>query len=124
MHAPTLSKRQLQLVRGIPMTVENQPFVAVPLTILKELLRRPAPDVGAEGIPAGSVDARSFARSALAATLKRARNAASMTQADLAKKMRISQARVSQVEHGLEPVSVAFVKRWLKGCGLPEDWNG
>jgi DNA-binding XRE family transcriptional regulator len=56
-------------------------------------------------VPARSVDARAFARQTLAGTLKRARNAAGMTQADLAKTMRISQARVSQVEHGLEPVS-------------------
>jgi DNA-binding XRE family transcriptional regulator len=123
MNASTLSKRDLRAVQGIPMTWEDQPFVAVPLTILKDLLKRPAPGVPSSAVPVGSVDARAFARRAIAGTLKKARATAGLTQADLAKAMRISQARVSQAENGTEPVSVAFVKRWLKACNLPEGWK-
>jgi len=123
MHTPTLSKRDLRTVRGIPMIWEDQPFVAVPLSILKDLLKRPSAPPQPSGVPIGSVDARAFARTALADTLKKARSSVGMTQAGLAAAMRVSQARISQTESGAEPVSAVFVKRWLKACGLPEDWK-
>ena len=124
MHNPSLPKRDLKAIRGIPMTLEDKPFVAVPLPILKDLLKGAIPFASAAGVPVGSIDARAFARHTLANNLKKARHQAQMTQVDIAKAMRVSQARISQVESGVEPVSVTFVKRWLKACGLPEDWKG
>jgi transcriptional regulator with XRE-family HTH domain len=62
-------------------------------------------------------------REAIAADLRTARTEAKLTQGQLAERMGLSQTRVSMAESGAEKVSLAFVKRWLGACGLPEDWQ-
>ncbi len=120
MSTATMPKRDLKALHGIPMSIEGEPFVAVPLAILKGLLK---PALVANDIPEGSVEAIPFMRAALARNLKAARLEVALTQDQLAGRMKVTQPRISQAEGGLEPVSVAFTKRWLKACGLPEGWK-
>jgi hypothetical protein len=73
--------------------------------------------------PPHTVDAIDFARQALGVDLRAARDAAELTQAELAKKMRKSQTMVSQAESGLVSVGERYVAAVLKACGLPKDWK-
>lgn len=124
MRVESIPKHELKAIRGIPMSIENRPFVAVPVDVLRVLLAASAaagPVLSA--IPPGSVEAGPFMRNMIAEDLRAARGEAKLTQGDLALKMKVSQTRVSMAESGAEKVSLAFVKRWLKACGLPEDWK-
>jgi ribosome-binding protein aMBF1 (putative translation factor) len=75
------------------------------------------------GVPKGAVDAHEFMRTALATTLRKAREHAKLTQADLAERMGKSQTMVSQAESGAARVSERYVRAVLEACGLPEDWK-
>lgn len=75
------------------------------------------------GIPPRSVDAREYVRASLAASLRAARKQAKLTQADLAKRMGVSQPMVSGAEGGSVRVSERYVRNVLEACGLPEDWS-
>jgi hypothetical protein len=120
--AGTLSKRSLKELQGIPMTIADRAFVAVPVEVLQNLLRAPR-SVPSKEVPPGSVEALAFAGEAIARHLKAARRTAGLTQGEIAARMGISQTRVSLGERGAVPVSTVFVKRWLSACGLPEDWR-
>jgi ribosome-binding protein aMBF1 (putative translation factor) len=76
------------------------------------------------GIPAGSVDAVEYTMSSIARTLRKAREHAGLSQNELAKKIRKSQAAVSSAEGGKMRVTDAYIKAVLKACKLPPDWAG
>ena len=76
------------------------------------------------GIPPGSVDALEYTLRSIASDLRKAREEASLTQTELAKKLKVSQPMVSGAESGRVRVSERYVRNVLKACGLPEDWNG
>jgi DNA-binding XRE family transcriptional regulator len=60
---------------------------------------------------------------ATAALLKAARMQAGLTQAELARKIKLSQTMVSIAERGLAPILRHHVDHVLKACGLPRDWR-
>jgi DNA-binding XRE family transcriptional regulator len=68
-------------------------------------------------------DARSVVRARLGSNLRQARKTASLTQAELAERLGISQAMVSAAEAGRQRVAERYVARVLKACGLPKDWS-
>jgi len=74
--------------------------------------------------PDGAVDAHAFLRGSIATDLRAAREAAKLTQAELAERMGKSQTMVSQAESGSARVSERYVRNVLKACGLPDDWSG
>ncbi len=76
------------------------------------------------GLPAGAVDAHAFVRGSIASDLRAAREAAGLTQAELAEKLGKSQTMVSQAESGAARVSERYVRTVLKACRLPADWTG
>jgi ribosome-binding protein aMBF1 (putative translation factor) len=59
----------------------------------------------------------------LGRNLKAAREHAGFTQAELAAKLKKSQATVSGSESGKIRVSEKYVAKLLKVCGLPSDWK-
>ena len=71
----------------------------------------------------GYVDALLFSRQAIAKDLRVARETAGLTQVELAKKLKRSQAFVSGAESGNSRVGARYVESVLKACGLPEDWK-
>lgn len=75
------------------------------------------------GIPAGAVDAVAFGMKTLGRSLRSAREAAGLTQVDLAKRLRRSQAMISSAESGTVRVGRRYVLAVLAACGLPEDWQ-
>ena len=77
-----------------------------------------------DALPEGTVDAHALIRSSIGADLRAAREAAGMTQSELAQRMGKSQTLVSQAESGDARVSERYVRSVLKACGLPADWNG
>jgi DNA-binding XRE family transcriptional regulator len=72
----------------------------------------------------GTVEAHAFVRRSVASDLRAARQAAGLTQAELAEKMGKSQTMVSQAESGAARVSERYVRTVLKACRLPADWTG
>jgi len=50
--------------------------------------------------------------------------AAGLTQVELSKRLKKSQAFVSGAESGASRVGERYVLAVLKACGLPEDWKG
>jgi len=75
------------------------------------------------GVPDGSVDAVAFARESIGRDLRAARERAGFTQAELAKRLRRSQAMVSAAENGGMRVGERYVKAVLRACGLDEEKN-
>jgi transcriptional regulator with XRE-family HTH domain len=69
-----------------------------------------------------SDDAIAYGRASLAQDLLAARKAAELTQAELARRLRISQPLVSQAEQGKVKVGERYVASVLKACGLPSNW--
>jgi transcriptional regulator with XRE-family HTH domain len=70
------------------------------------------------------VDAVEFARTSIANDLRAMREAAGLTQVELAKKLKKSQAFVSGAESGSSRVGERYVLAVMAACGLPEDWKG
>jgi len=99
---------------AIPLTIHGEEFVVIPKADYDRL----------RGLPDGSVDAVEFARVSIAMDLKAMREAAGLTQVELAKKMKRSQAFVSGAENGTSRVGERYVLAVLNACGLPEDWKG
>mgnify|MGYP003513477217 FL=1 len=75
------------------------------------------------GVPADAVDAVAFGMQSLGRSLRLAREAAGLTQAELAKKLRRSQSMVSSAETGTVRVGQRYAAAVLRACGLPEDWK-
>jgi transcriptional regulator with XRE-family HTH domain len=74
----------------------------------------------------GSADANGTMSRGTAAAKRRlweARQAARLTQAQLAKRLGRSQAMVSQAESGTSRVSERYVSKVLDACGLQQDWG-
>jgi ribosome-binding protein aMBF1 (putative translation factor) len=67
-------------------------------------------------------DARKVVRGNLGASLLEARKKAGLSQAALAKKLRVTQSMVSQAESGHVRIGERYVAKVLKACGLPKDW--
>jgi ribosome-binding protein aMBF1 (putative translation factor) len=94
------------------LTFHGQEFVVLPKSeYLRLLPRAPALE-----------DARQVVREDLGASLVAARKKAGLSQAELAKKLRVTQSMVSQAESGTVRIGEKYVAKVLKACGLPKDW--
>ena len=67
--------------------------------------------------------ARKTVRGAIGQDLRKAREAAGLTQAELAGRLNKSQAMVSGAENGTVKTGWPYARSVLKACGLPEDWK-
>lgn len=94
--------------------IQNQEYVILPRREFERL---------AGGVDGGAVDAVPYMIQSIARALRAARQSAGLTQAELAKKLRKSQAMVSAAETGRVQVGERFVKAVLRACGLPADWR-
>lgn len=91
---------------AIPMTIGGAEYVAIPKADYQELIGEPDAEMATT-----------------AALLRAARAQAGLTQADLAGKLKVGQAHVSNCEAGRERTGAKLVARWLKACRLPADWK-
>jgi ribosome-binding protein aMBF1 (putative translation factor) len=98
------------------LTVAGVEYVVIPKAEYLRLLDKQ--------VPMGAVDAREFVRQSLGVDLRAAREAAGLTQAELARRMSKSQTLISQAESGTARVSERYVRAVLAACGLPADWSG
>src|SRR5258708_36508589 len=71
----------------------------------------------------GAVDAVEYTRRSLGKSLRAAREAAGLTQAELASKLGKAQPMISGAESGTVRVGERHVAAVLKACGLPKDWK-
>lgn len=71
----------------------------------------------------GTVEAVAAVTWSLAVDLVAARVAAGITQVELARRLKKTQAMVSQAESGKMRVGERYVLAVLKACGLPPDWK-
>ena len=101
--------------RTTELTLDGKSYVILPKAEYLKLRRGDTPP--------HTVDAIEYARAAIGVDLRTAREAAGLTQADLAKKLRKSQTMVSQAEAGNVSVGERYVASVLKACGLPKDWK-
>ena len=101
-------------MNAVALNIHGEEFVIIPKRDYDRL----------RGIPDGSVDAVEFARTSIANDLRAMREAAGLTQVELAKKLKKSQAFVSGAESGSSRVGERYVLAVLAACGLPEDWKG
>ena len=97
------------------LMIDNVAFVVVPKAEWLRLLGKAAPEALSP--------ARQSVRESIGRDLRKAREAAGLTQAELAKKLRKSQAMVSGAENGTVKTGWPYAKAVLKACGLPEDWK-
>jgi len=67
--------------------------------------------------------ARQSVRESIGGDLRKAREAAGLTQAELARRLKKSQAMVSGAENGTVKTGWPYAKAVLNACGLPEDWK-
>jgi ribosome-binding protein aMBF1 (putative translation factor) len=98
---------------AVAITIHGEEFIILPRQEFDRL----------RGIPDGSAEALPFVRNLIARDLRQARLAAGITQSELAKKLKRSQAFVSGAENGTSRVGERYVRAVLKACGLPEDWK-
>lgn len=68
-------------------------------------------------------DADAFVPNTIGKNLRNARQAAGLTQAELAKKLKKSQALISAAERGITEVGLKYWEAVLKACKLPKDWK-
>lgn len=99
------------------LEVRGETFVVIPKREYLRLKAASGEDIGDEG------DAFAFMNLAIGENIRKARVAAGITQAELAKRLNRSQALVSSAENGTKEVGARYVKAVLKACGLPEDWT-
>ncbi len=109
-----MTKVPLSFEQPVALNIHGKEFVVIPKRDYDRLC----------GIPDGSVDAVEFARNSIAKDLRAMREAAGLTQVELAKRLKKSQAFVSGAESGASRVGERYVMAVLKACGLPEDWKG
>jgi DNA-binding XRE family transcriptional regulator len=100
------------------LSLDNQEFVVLPKADYLRLL-----GLAGDAIPAGSVEASRYLRESIGGDLRRAREAAGLTQAELARRLRKSQSMVSGAENGTVKTGWPYARAVLKACGLPEDWQ-
>ena len=96
------------------LNIDGKEYVVLPKA---EYQRLTGGDAGDE-----LIDAKAFTRSAIASSLRKAREHAGLSQTELAKKLRVSQPMVSAVEAGRTQVSEKYALRVLKACKLPPKW--
>jgi ribosome-binding protein aMBF1 (putative translation factor) len=96
------------------ITIHGEEFVLVPKSEYDHL----------RGVPDGSVEAEPYAVKSIGASLRKAREVVGLTQVELARRMKRSQAFVSEAESGSSRVGERYIKAVLKACELPEDWQG
>ena len=96
------------------ITIHGEEFVLIPKSEYDQL----------RGVPSGSIEAVPYAMKSIGASLRKARESACLTQAELARRMMRSQSFVSEAESGASRVGERYIKAVLKACGLPEDWQG
>jgi ribosome-binding protein aMBF1 (putative translation factor) len=94
------------------LTIEGAEYVVLPKAEYLRLLH---------GEPRN--EALEYGLLSLGRDLKAARAHAGMTQAELAKKLKKSQATVSGSESGTIRISEKYIAKVLKVCGLPADWK-
>ncbi len=94
--------------------VKGERFVIIPEKEYNRLVKHDA---------AGGVDAVEDARRSISDGLRKAREAAGLTQTQLAKALSRSQAFVCAAEKGMKDVGERYVNTVLKACGLPADWK-
>ena len=93
--------------------IAGEEFVLVPRAEYERL----------RGGSADTVDAVAFGSRTLGRSLRAARQEAGMTQVELAKKLRRSQALVSSAESGAVRIGQRYVRSVLRACRLPDDWK-
>lgn len=98
------------------LTVAGVEYVIIPKAEYLRLLDKQ--------VPLGAVDARAFVRHSIGVDLRAAREAAGLTQTQLARRMGKSQTLISQAESGTARVSERYARAVLAACGLPADWGG
>jgi len=106
--------------------IRGERFALIPEQEYLKLLGHVVPDTSTDPDPfdlTDLVDADELMGKAIGRTLKAARAAAGLTQAQLAKKLRKSQAMVSSAERGTIEIGPGYLRSVLKGCGLPMDWT-
>lgn len=120
--------RNLRRVSATAPLKQEEPVVAGTLTVRGvEYVVIPKADylrMRSAHLPEGAVDAHVFTRQSIAEGLRQAREAARITQAELAARMGKSQTLISQAEAGTARVSERYVAAVLDACGLPRDWDG
>ncbi len=73
-----------------------------------------------EGLPLA--DAKAAVIAEMGKRMRVAREYAGLTQAALAKRLKVTQAMISRAESGTARISGAYIGRVLKACKLPADW--
>ncbi len=101
--------------KTVTLTIDGKEYVGIPRA---DYLRM----VGGKDLD-GAVDAVTFGRRSLGNTLRAAREAAGLTQEQLAVKLGKKQPMVSGAESGAVRVGEKYVTAVLKACGLPKDWK-
>jgi ribosome-binding protein aMBF1 (putative translation factor) len=99
----------------VTVTIDGREYVAIPRADYLAM-------TGGKDLE-GAVDAAEYGRRSLGRTLRAAREAAGLTQAELAEKLDKVQPTVSGAEAGRVRVGEAYVSAVLKACGLPADWK-
>ncbi|MGH2603818.1 MAG: helix-turn-helix domain-containing protein [Dehalococcoidia bacterium] len=97
------------------ITVEGVEYAILPKAELDRL--------AAGGADEGLVDALDYTRRLIAHDLLRAREAAGLTQRELAERVGVSRSMVAGAERGHQKVGARYVARVLKACGLPSNWR-
>jgi ribosome-binding protein aMBF1 (putative translation factor) len=100
---------------SVTITIDGKDYVAIPRAAYLRMM-------GGKDLE-GTVDAVEYTRKRLGETLRAARDAAGLTQDQLAKKLGKKQPMVSGAESGSVRVGARFVANVLKACGLPKDWK-
>jgi ribosome-binding protein aMBF1 (putative translation factor) len=96
--------------RSITLRIDGVDYVAVPAAEYRKLRGE-------------TVDAVAWTRATLGSSLRKAREAAGLTQGALAKKLKRSQTMIARSESGDMRVSERYVKTVLKACKLPANWS-
>jgi ParB-like chromosome segregation protein Spo0J len=97
------------------LSIAGVDYVVVPSTEYLDLIGRAS--AGAR-LP----EAKALVIAEMGRRVRAARAEAGLSQAELAQRMGMSQARVSRAESGLVSLSAAFLARVHKACGLDVDW--
>lgn len=97
------------------LIIDNTEFVVLPKAEWLRLTGQAAPETLSP--------ARQSVRDGIARDLRKAREHAGLTQAELAAKLKKSQAMVRGAENGTVKTGWPYAKAVLKACGLPEDWK-
>jgi ribosome-binding protein aMBF1 (putative translation factor) len=103
----------------VTVTIDGKEYVALPRA---DYLRLVGAKDGGKDLE-GAVDAVDYGRRSLGRTLRAAREAAGLTQAELAQKLGKAQPMVSGAETGAVRVGERYVAAVLKACGLASDWR-